>query len=88
MIAGPSTMVATMLLIAETGEEFMHQLIVVAALLVVLAMTFLLLLAANQVQRVLGVTGLHVISRTVGVLLSALAVQFIFDGIGQSELFL
>jgi multiple antibiotic resistance protein len=51
-------------------------------------MTFLLLLAANQVQKLFGVTGLRVISRTVGVLLSALAVQFIFDGLGESGLFL
>jgi multiple antibiotic resistance protein len=88
LIAGPGTMGAIMLLIAEARDEFTLQLIVIAALLVVLAVTFLLLLAANQVERLLGVTGLNVISRTVGVLLSALAVQFIFDGIGQSGLFL
>jgi multiple antibiotic resistance protein len=88
LIAGPGAIGATMLLIAETRGEMMLQLTVVAALLVILLMTFLLLLASNQVQRLLGVTGLNVISRTVGVLLAALAVQFIFDGIGQSGLFL
>jgi multiple antibiotic resistance protein len=46
------------------------------------------MMAANQVQRLLGATGLHVVSRTVGVLLSALAVQFIFDGMIDSGLFL
>ena len=60
---------------------------VIAALLAVLALTFALLLAASHVQRLLGVTGLHVISRTVGVLLSALAVQFVFDGLREGGLF-
>jgi len=88
LIAGPGTIGATILLIAEAGGDLALQLTVVAALLAILAMTFLLLLAATQVQKLLGVTGLRVISRTVGVLLSALAVQFIFDGLGESGLFL
>ena len=49
-------------------------------------LTLVGMLLATQIQRLLGVTGMHVITRIFGVLLSALAVQFILDGIAQSGL--
>ena len=45
------------------------------------------MLAASHVQKLLGVSCLQVVNRTAGVLLSALAVQFIFDGMAESGLF-
>ena len=44
-------------------------------------------LTTERVLRALGVTGVHVISRIFGVLLAALAVQFVFDGLKGSGLF-
>jgi len=41
----------------------------------------------ESVLDLLGVTGMHVITRVFGVLLCALAVQFVFDGVMQSGLF-
>ena len=55
-------------------------------LVAVLALTYISILLVNQLQKFLGVTGMQVIARTFGVLLTALAVQFIFDGISQSDL--
>jgi len=86
LIAGPGTMGAVVLLIAEANGDLVQQSIVVGALLTCLVITLVCLLMATQLQRLLGITGLNVISRVVGVLLTALAVQFIFDGIDASGL--
>lgn len=86
LIAGPGAMGAAILLMANTGGDWLLQATVIVTLLVVLALTLLLLLGAAHVHRLLGVTGLHVITRVFGVLLSALAVQFLFDGIAASGL--
>ncbi|TDJ64324.1 MAG: MarC family protein [Proteobacteria bacterium] len=87
LIAGPGAMGAAILLIANTQGQFVLQLMVIAAMLAVLLITFLALIGASYLQKLLGVTGLHVVTRVFGVLLAALAVQFIFDGISQSGLF-
>ncbi len=87
LIAGPGTMGAAILLIAQTQGEIMLQLAVVAAMLTVLFLTFGALMTASHLQRILGVTGLQVVSRVFGVLLTALAVQFVFDGVAGSGLF-
>ena len=87
LIAGPGSMGAVVLLTVESGNDFAHWSVVVGALMAIMLMTLVLLLLATQVQKVLGVTGLNVISRVAGVLLAALAVQFIFDGLAGSNLF-
>lgn len=84
LIAGPGAIGATILLVADAEADRLRFAVVILVLLGVLLLTFLLMLVATQVQRLLGVTGLHVVSRIVGVLLAALAVQFILDGIGTS----
>lgn len=86
LIAGPGAMSAVVLLMANAHGHPERQMVVLLCLGAVMLITLLMLLAANQIQRLIGVTGLHVISRVFGVILSALAVQFIFDGIGESGL--
>lgn len=87
MIAGPGALGAAVLLSAEAAGSFVHQLVVVAMMLAVMAVTLGLLLVATKVHRLLGVTGQNLISRVVGILLAALSVQFIFDGIRGSGIF-
>lgn len=86
LIAGPGAMGAAILLMADAEGDLLRQGVVLLMLLAVLVVTLASLLLASKLQRYLGITGLHVVSRVFGVLLAALAVQFMFDGIAQSGL--
>ena len=86
LIAGPGAMGAAILLMVDQRGDPSGQAIVLAALLAILLATFIAFLLASKIQQLLGLTGMHVVTRVMGVLLAALAVQFIFDGIGQSGL--
>ena len=87
LIAGPGAMGATILLMADTEGIFVRQVIVIASMLVILLMTYIAMLAASQIHRILGVTGMRVVMRISGIVLAALAVQYMFDGIAQSGIF-
>lgn len=88
LIAGPGAIGAVVLLMADAKGDWMAQAIVVVALFSVLLLTLFLLLIANRAQQFFGVTGKHVVGRVFGVLLTALAVQFMFNGIAESVLFI
>ena len=87
LIAGPGAIGATILLMSDARGDFAAQGIVLAALLSVMLLTLLCLAMANPLQRLLGVTGMHVVTRVMGILLCALAVQFVLDGLRESDLF-
>jgi len=84
LIAGPGAMGAAVLLMAHTEGDVALKGMVLLAMFSVLVLQLGLLLGASQISRLLGVTGHQVIGRVFGVLLSALAVQFIFDGVMES----
>jgi multiple antibiotic resistance protein len=83
-IAGPGAL-ATILLVtgdlSPTAMLFWGMMLVVVLVLVI---TYVLMLLTPKVMRVLGVTGANVVSRLTGVILGALAVQFVIDGIRGS----
>ncbi|MEO8882428.1 MAG: MarC family protein [Devosia sp.] len=87
LIAGPGAISATILLVTGAQGDELKIGAVVAALLAILALTYLALLVAIPIQRLLGLTGLSVVSRIIGLLLAALSVQFILDGLKASGLF-
>lgn len=86
LIAGPGAMGASILLMADAKGDLIAEAIIIGAMLLVLLITLILLLLTNKVLRLFGITAMYVISRVFGVLLSALAVQFMFDGLAQSGL--
>ncbi len=81
LIAGPGAMAAMILLVGETGWQWAGVLAVHVAMVAVIAMAFLLFLVAMPLERALGRTGTMVITRLLGMLLAALSVQFVLNGL-------
>jgi multiple antibiotic resistance protein len=79
-IAGPAAMMAVVVLTDNDRYNFMQQLDTVTALLVVLAITLVIMLAASPIQKLIGDSGVSIVRRVMGLLLAALAVQTMVDG--------
>ncbi|MCP4208862.1 MAG: MarC family protein [Shimia sp.] len=80
LLSGPGAITSVILLAGQdTGIQTTLSVLAVAAL--VLAIVFTLFLTASALERLLGRTGITVITRLLGMLLAALAVQFILDGL-------
>ncbi|WP_116970423.1 MarC family protein [Blastomonas sp. UPD001] len=83
MIAGPGSIASVMLLVSQnTGLD--RALTILAALLAVLLLTLVALLTAGPLMKLLGQQAEAVITRLLGVLLAALAAQFVIDGLRAS----
>jgi len=80
-IAGPGALATVLLTFGTARDGYMLTLGLLGVIALVLAITLALLLLAPFVNRVMGVTGAHVVSRLAGVVLAALAVQFMIDGL-------
>ncbi|HUQ13480.1 MAG TPA: MarC family protein [Novosphingobium sp.] len=83
MIAGPGSIATTMLLMARS-QGTPQTLTVLGALAAVMALTLLALLAAGPLMKLLGARSEAVITRLLGVLLAALAAQYVIDGLKAS----
>lgn len=81
LIAGPGAMTSVVLMMGNTAGDTARQGAVLAVLGLVMAMLLAMLLAAGRVQDLLGKVGAHAISRVLGIVLAALAVQFVLDGV-------
>ncbi|WP_085308898.1 MarC family protein [Planktotalea arctica] len=80
LIAGPGS-IATVILLAGTHPGFTGLGLSLAVMALVLVVTFIFFEAATPLERLLGKTGINVVSRLLGMLLAALAVQFMLNGL-------
>ncbi len=86
MIAGPGT-IATVLLLESLTHGYPARIAVLAlAFAAALVATWLCMTAATTLLRIIGKTGIHVITRLLGIILAALAVQFVINGLADTPL--
>jgi multiple antibiotic resistance protein len=81
LIAGPGAIASVILLVGQSGPGWAGTLAVLALMLGMIAVTYGFFLASPALERMLGRTGTVVITRLLGMLLAALSVQFVIDGV-------
>jgi multiple antibiotic resistance protein len=80
-IAGPGALATVLLTFGTLKPDVVLTVGLLAVIALILAITLAMMLLTPLVNRVMGVTGAHVVSRLAGVVLAALAVQFMIDGL-------
>ena len=81
LIAGPGAMATMILLTGRPEADAAFIAAVHGVMAAVIALVFAMFLMAGLMERVIGPTGIKVITRLMGMLLAALSVQFILDGL-------
>jgi MarC family membrane protein len=87
LLAGPGAMTSAIVLAANTKGDLRLLAAVVAAIVAVMVVTAIFLLLAQEIHQLIGLTARKVIVRVFGVLLAAIAMQSIFNGISATHIF-
>lgn len=85
VIAGPAGLTAVVLLMGQATGDLTKSTVVLVSMLLCLLLTYLGMIFTDLLHRILKTTGSNVIARLAGVILAALASQFIFDGIRDAR---
>ena len=80
MLAGPGSISSVMVLMGQ-NTDWPHAIVVVCAIAAAAAVSFVVLSAADRVSSYLHETGIRILTRMMGLLLTAIAVQFILNGL-------
>jgi multiple antibiotic resistance protein len=81
LIAGPGAMTTVVLLMQQAADDVATEALIIGILAAVLGLVLIGLLLAARLVRLIGVTGTNVITRVLGLILGALAVQYVVDGV-------
>ncbi|RVV98942.1 MarC family protein [Mesobaculum littorinae] len=81
LLAGPGAIATMILLTGQAGGDVTMVIAVHVVMALVVAITFALFLAAGPLEHMLGDVGVNVVTRLLGMLLAALSVQFVLDGL-------
>src|SRR5262249_6084896 len=80
MLAGPGA-ISTVIVLSGAAPRWLHRIVVFAAIIVTSFAAFVILAGADHVRRRMGETGIRIMMRMMGLLLTATAVQFIINGL-------
>jgi multiple antibiotic resistance protein len=84
LLAGPAALTAAVLMMSEQASDVAGRTTVLATLLAVMVVAGVLLLVAARVASLLGRGAIDVLTRLLGIILAALAIQFVLDGVFQA----
>jgi multiple antibiotic resistance protein len=83
IITGPGALTTIVAIVSKRHESMLDSALVVLVAIVVLAITFLTMRAAQPLTKFLGPTGVNAVGRVMGIVVAAIAIQLIVDGIEQ-----
>lgn len=80
LIAGPGS-ISTVIIYANLSGDWLHHALIIACIILAAVITLIILRAASRIGSMIGVIGLNIASRLMGLLLAAIAVEFFAGGI-------
>ena len=80
MLAGPGS-ISTVVVLLSQSADWQHGAIILSSIAFTSAISFVILAAADRVRTVLGETGIRILTRMMGLMLTAIAVQFVLNGL-------
>ena len=87
LLAGAGSMSATILFASEAGDDVAKCALHILAFFLVLLISCISFIMSSRLQKILGATLLNIIARVMGIVLAALAMQFILDGLHGAGVF-
>lgn len=84
LLSGPGSILMLILFMKQAGHDHLRQSLVMLALLLNMLVCFVALSFSEKISQIFGKTGINVITRIFGILLAALACQFIINGVTQA----